>query len=142
MLYSSPTSWKTKKQSTLSRSSTEAEYRSLATISSDWQLLKYLISDHPKPIPVHCDSQAAILIATNPGFHQRTKHIEIDYHLMCDKMQEGLISTSNIRSHDQLADIYTKPLGGDTYRSLLRKLCVLDISNLPPTWGGNIIKIF
>ncbi|KAK2450175.1 hypothetical protein QL285_009307 [Trifolium repens] len=120
MLGSNPISWKTKKQPTISRSSAKAEYRSLATLSSELQWLKYLLSDlgidHPHPIKVYCDSQDAIHIAENPVFHERTKHIKIDYHFVREKIKSGLITPSYLRSFDQLADIFTKPFEGDSYK--------------------------
>jgi hypothetical protein len=89
MFGSNPISWKTKKQPTISCSSSEAEYRSLATLSSELKWLKYLLSDlgidHPQLITIYCDSQAAIHIAENPVFHEHTKHIEIDCHFVCEK---------------------------------------------------------
>lgn len=135
MLGSSPISWKTRKQPTVSRSSAEAEYCSLATLTAEIQWLYYLLSDlgfpPRQPIRVYCDNQAALHIASNPVFHERTKHIELDCHFVREKMISGLISTSYLRSSDQLADIFTKPLGADIFRNIISKLGVLDIS--PPT---------
>ena len=92
MLGSSLISWKTKKQPTISRSSTEVEYRSLAALTSELQWLKYLLSylgfNHSQSIVVHCDSKAAIHIVENPIFHERTKHNEINYHFVCEKFKE------------------------------------------------------
>ena len=137
MLGSSPISWKTKKQPIVSRSSMEVEYCSLAALSSELQRLKYLLTDlgitHSRPIVIHCYSQATVHIAENSVFHKRTKHIEIDCHFVQEKIQQGLLTPSYLRSQDQLADIFTKPLGGDTHLRLLRKLGVLDISIPAPT---------
>lgn len=79
-LGSSPFSWKTKNQSTVSCSSAKAEYRSMDSCEVMW--LKYLLHDlhiqHPQPMRLFCDSHAALQIAANPVFHERTKHIELD----------------------------------------------------------------
>ncbi|CAH9122066.1 unnamed protein product [Cuscuta epithymum] len=74
----SPISWKTKKQSIVSRSSVEAEYR--ATCELKWlkALLLRLGIEHTKAVPLFCDSQSVLHIARNPVFHERTKHIEAD----------------------------------------------------------------
>ncbi|XP_019091173.1 PREDICTED: uncharacterized protein LOC109128747 [Camelina sativa] len=80
----SPISWKTKKQKTVSSSSAEAEYPAMAYTLKKVKWLKSLMRtlgvDHPHPINLHCDSEAAIYIAANPVFHERTKHIESDCH--------------------------------------------------------------
>ncbi|XP_074317900.1 uncharacterized protein LOC141653934 [Silene latifolia] len=119
-------SWKTKKQKTVSKSSAEAEYRSMSFTTSEmvWvnNLLKDLRVEVPKPIPLICDSQAAEHIAHNPVFHERTKHLEVDCHYVRDKLQEGFLSTQHIRTSLQLADLMTKALGSQQHHFLTSKL--------------------
>ena len=84
LLRSSPISWKSKKQGTVSRSSSEAEYRAMAHVASEvtWivRLLQELGINNLTPVTLNCDNQSAIHIAHNPVFQERTKHIEIDCH--------------------------------------------------------------
>ena len=65
------------------------------------------------PTKVWCDNQAALHIALNPVFHERTKHIEIDCHFVREKIQLGLISIGYVKTGEQLCDIFTKTLSGD-----------------------------
>jgi hypothetical protein len=84
-------SWRAKKQSTVSRSSSEAEYRSLSFAACELQWLIYLLQDLHitcvKPAVLYCDNQSAVHIASNPVFHERTKLLEIDCHFVRDKVQ-------------------------------------------------------
>lgn len=87
-------SWKAKKHVTVSQSSAESEYRTLATTTSElvWpkQLLSDLSKSTPSPALLFCDNMIVIHIASNPTFHEWTEHIEIDYHFVCDKLTAGL----------------------------------------------------
>lgn len=107
-------SWKFKKQQIASHSSTESEYRSMEMVVWDiiWfvNLLKDLQAPQSQPIAFYCDSTAAIHIANNAVFHERTKHVEFDSHIVRDKIVSRLIKTLHVKNVNYIADIFTKPL--------------------------------
>ncbi|GKD89140.1 hypothetical protein Tco_1364647 [Tanacetum coccineum] len=131
MLGHSSVSWKTKKQHIVSRSSAEAEYRSMETTIYELKWLKGLLYSfgvvHARPMKLFCDSQTAIHIATNPVFRERTKHIEVDCHFIHDEIQCRNIETKYVRTTEQLADIFTKALGKQQFHYILHKLGIKNL---------------
>ncbi|XP_020678092.1 uncharacterized protein LOC110096461 [Dendrobium catenatum] len=115
-----------KKQTTVSRSSTESEYRALAAATADTIWIKRLLLDfsipHQPPIDIFCDNNSAIALANNPVFHARTKHIEIDQRFVRDHIHNKTIRLLPINTIDQIADIFTKPLSTTRFQTLRSKL--------------------
>ena len=103
-----------------SKSSCEAEYK--ATVTCEIQWLTYLLQDFKvpfeKPSLLYCDNDSARYIAANPVFHERTKHIEIDCHVVREKIKKDLIHLLLISTTEQLADIYTKALSPQYFKNI------------------------
>uniref|UniRef100_A0A2N9G1P2 Integrase catalytic domain-containing protein n=1 Tax=Fagus sylvatica TaxID=28930 RepID=A0A2N9G1P2_FAGSY len=118
--------WASKKQPTVSRSSTEAKYRALAVGAAELTWIRMLLRDlgiYISHAPVlWCDNTSAISLASNPVFHARTKHVEIDYHFVREKVVRGDLSVQFISTNDQLADLLTKALPSPRYITLSTKL--------------------
>jgi hypothetical protein len=91
-------SWSAKKQSTVARSSAEAEYRSMASTAAELTWLSFILRDlgiHlSRPPILHCDNLSALHMTVNPVFHGRSKHIELDYHYVREKVALGTLETS------------------------------------------------
>ena len=122
-------SWKSKKQDVISRSSTEAEYRAMATTTCEIVWFRWLLADlgvtlhHPTPL--YCDNQSSIQIARNSVFHERTKHIEIDCHYTRHHLQLGTITLPYVPSSLQIVDLFTKAHSTSRFRFLVDKLSML-----------------
>jgi hypothetical protein len=119
-------SWSSRKQPTVSRSSTEAEYKAVANATAEviWiqVLLRELgISQH-RPPSLWCDNIGATYLSANPIFHRRTKHVEVDYHFVRERVASRQLEVRFISSKDQIADIMTKPLPVTTFCNLRRNL--------------------
>ncbi|KAL0641854.1 hypothetical protein Bca4012_102653 [Brassica carinata] len=124
--------WKSKKQKVVSCSSAEAEYRAMLKLTNElvWikGILKHLEIIQATPMTMHCDNQAAIHIASNSVFHERTKHIEVDCHKVRQMMILGVILPCYTRSEDQLADVFTKAARQKTMESIHIRLGLIDLS--------------
>ena len=90
-------------------------------------LLRDLHIPHQKPGLFYCDNQAALHISANLVFHERSKHIEADCHIVRNKILDGTIKTFYVSSRNQLANIFIKALGVDNFLRLLAKLGVINI---------------
>jgi hypothetical protein len=122
-------SWSAKKQAVVSRSSTEAEYRSLAVTTAELFWLKMLFKEISIPLTMApvlwCDNLSALALASNPVFHARTKHIEVDYHFVREKVLNRDIIVKFISTHDQVADVFTKGLSSARFLFLKSKMMVV-----------------
>ena len=123
-------SWCAKKQPIVSRSSTEAEYRALAMTVAEvyWirMVLKDLCISLAFPPILHCDNLGAISLASNPVFHARTKHVEVDVHFIREKVLNKDVSIRYVSTVDQLADLFTKGLSSSRFCFLRDKLMVCE----------------
>lgn len=119
-------SWKSKKQTVVSRSSTEAEYRALADTTSELVWLRWLLEDmgvpQLSPTNIYCDNHSAIQIAHNDVFHERTKHIEVDCHFIRQHLLQNDLNLFAVSSKEQKADLFTKAHLPGRFSELLSKL--------------------
>ncbi|GJU10399.1 putative ribonuclease H-like domain-containing protein [Tanacetum coccineum] len=107
-------SWSAKRQHTISCSSVKAEYQGVANVVVETVCIRNLLRELHSPILtatlVYCDNISAVYMSANPVQHQRTKHIEIDIHFVCDMVKAGHVQVLHVPSHFQYVDIFTKGL--------------------------------
>lgn len=129
LLGSNPISWSSRKQHSVSHSSTEAEYRTIAHTTSElcWllSLLQELHVESSSVPTIYCDNLGTIYVCANPKLHSKMKHVHIDFHFVHEKVQAGALRVSHILNNDQLADVFTKPLSKHAFRFLRSKISVL-----------------
>lgn len=117
--------WTAKKQSTISLSSSEAEYRALPTTTAELKWFSYLyceLGTSLHPSLMYCDNLSALHMSKNPIFHARTRYIETDYHFVSELQQRGFLYLRYFSTADQLVDLFTKSLSGPRLTLLLSKL--------------------
>ncbi|KAD4981817.1 hypothetical protein E3N88_18488 [Mikania micrantha] len=114
---------------TVSRSFTEAEYKALADTVVELTWLETLLQELQVPMSstptLWCDNLGATYLSTNPVFHARTKHVEVDFHFVREKVAKGKLLVQHISTHDQIADVFTKPLSTERFNLLRSKLQVV-----------------
>ncbi|CAN6555176.1 unnamed protein product [Malus baccata var. baccata] len=118
-LGNNPILWQSKKQSSVSISSTETEYKALAHTTDDLTWIRAVLKDLeiflPTPPVIRCDNMSTIALSANPVFHSRIKHLDRDYHFVLETVQQGDLEVSYIPTKDQYADILTKGLHGPSF---------------------------
>ena len=105
-------SWSSRRQPTISLSSTEAEYKAASDACRQLAWLRTfgdeLGDDTSRPTPLCLDNQGSIFLAVNPVIDRRTKHIEIRYHYIREQAELGSVDIFYVATEDQLADALTK----------------------------------
>ena len=132
MLGRSLVSWSSKKQNSVALSTAEAEYIAMGASCAQILYMTQTLLDYGvflKGVPLLCDNESAVKLANNPVQHSRTKHIDIRHHFLRDHVARKDITLVGVKSEEQLADIFTKPLDEATFCRLRSELNVLDSSN-------------
>jgi hypothetical protein len=123
--------WSSKKQPIVALSKTEAEYRGATIAACEVVWLQKLLSDLGQlvdaPIIIYCDNISSILLANNPVYHAKTKHIEVHHHFIREKIIAKEIDLIHVSTKDQVADIFTKALGTDKLKKFRKMLGVLEV---------------
>nr|GFB13725.1 retrovirus-related Pol polyprotein from transposon TNT 1-94 [Tanacetum cinerariifolium] len=118
-------SWSSKKQDWTLMSSAKAEYVSLSTCCAQVLWMRSQLTDygfHFDKIPMYCDLKAAIAISCNPVQHSRTKHIDVIYHFIKDKVKKGIVELFFVGTKYQLAGLFIKALPEVRFKYLVRCL--------------------
>lgn len=132
-------SWISKKQRIVSRSSTEAEYRAVANTTSELAWIESLLREIGFSLAatptLWCDNLSTTYLTSNPIFHSRTKHLELDFHFVRERVAAKSLIVRYISTEDQVADVFTKPLSRHRFQVLRDKLAVFP---KPPNLRGVI----
>ena len=126
MMQGGPVSWLSRKQTTVSMSTAEAEYVALSTCAQEAIWLTKLFFDitglEVTPMTIYEDNQAAICIAKNNEFHSKTKHMDIKLHFVRNLVKTKRIEVKYLATNDMIADILTKPVPRQHFK-YLPELC-------------------
>ncbi|GJX60356.1 retrovirus-related pol polyprotein from transposon TNT 1-94 [Tanacetum coccineum] len=118
-------SWSSKKQTSTSISSTEAEYIAMSGCCAQILWMRSQLSDYGfayNRIPLYCDNKSAIALCCNNVQHSRSKHIDIRHHFIREQVEKGVVELYFVRTEYQLADIFTKALPRERFEFILPRL--------------------
>jgi hypothetical protein len=119
-------SWSAKRQTVVSCSSAEVEYRAVANDVAEATWLRQLLHELQTPSPrctlVYCDNISVVYLSTNPVQHQRTKHVEIDLHFVREKVAIGQVCVLHVPTTSQFTDIFTKGLPSSVFKEFWSSL--------------------
>lgn len=109
----------------------KVEYIALGSVTCELIWLIYILRDLHitccKPLVLYCDNQSVIHITLNPIFHESTKHLKIDFHLVREKIKQGVTKLLPISPQEKLDNFLTKPLATKKFKSFISKLGMIDI---------------
>jgi len=137
--------WMSRKQASISLSTTEAEYIAAGSCCTQLMWMKKLLCDYgftQDTMIINCDNTSAINISKNPVQHSRTKHIDIRHHFLRDLVEPKVVSLSFIPTNNQLTDILIKPLDGSRFESLRKAIGVCDMSSTCVSMLGLGFSVF
>jgi hypothetical protein len=126
-------SWSSKKQNSVALSTVEAEYIAAGSCCTQILYLKQSFMDYNiklGSVPLLCDNESAVKIAKNLALHSRTKHIDIHHHFLREREANEDIALQNVRSKEQLAHIFIKPLNERIFVRLRNELNVIDAADV------------
>ena len=119
-------SWSSKKQSSISLSTTEAKYIVAASCCTQviWmkQTLEYLLVKYEDPTVINYDNTSSINMSKKPIMHSKTKHIPIKYHYLREQVSQKATRLEYIDIKEQIANIFTKPLPKEAFERLRPKM--------------------
>ena len=127
-------SWCSRKQTTVAKSTTEAEYVSLSIATQEAIWLRRLMTDLGNrmslPTIINEDNQGAIQLSRNPKIHNRTKHIDVSYHFVRERVTSNEIVVEYCPTQDMVADVMTKGLPRVTFQKFRNLLGVQKVEKL------------